>query len=451
MDDLGLDVHDPAIAWAIAASMLAVPAAVGWAAGLGSARWLARRPLARAAIVAALLALAWWAIVPLRAVSAWDVLVGGAILAATFASGSRRPGPRPSRRARVVYALLLVATFGAIEFGARTLAGPPGMTFHGLPEQPLFFDDADREFGTAALWPERSRRAAFRDLPSSAGWARRPGVRRVLHVGDSMVAAADTDPGTSFEEVLARTVGGEHLNLGVSNTGTDFELLSLRGWVPRLTPDEVVLYVFTGNDIDEIDRAYYSCGGGPLLGAASAGLPSRCPAPTYAPARATLLAQGPSPLPLRGLAAYSATLAHVTTGFERSLSRWRDRAGPQNPEPSWTRYGEILAAIRDELAARRVPLRVVVLPARAALDPAESRWLELARDTQARAVAVARSLGLDVHDPSRTLAAAIAARPGARWFAGQGPHFAPDGHAVFAAWLADELGWAGARPASVAR
>ena len=135
-----------------------------------------------------------------------------------------------------------------------------------------------------------------------------------------MVAGGDMPLAVRFVERLSalRSPAEEHLNLGISNTGTDAHLLVARAWLAPLGATGVVLHVFPGNDIAEIDMPYPCCDDGPLLDYANSPPIARCAAPIWRFSRGALLAQGPPPFPLRVLAVHS-TLAH-------RLASWLERA-----------------------------------------------------------------------------------------------------------------------------
>jgi hypothetical protein len=361
--------------------------------------------------------------------SAWDLLLAGALAAI----GLLAVGRRSERIPAVTWAISLgiaVAGFALLEMKARRHP-ERGVVIAHPSVQPITFVDDGHDDGVCALFPEDADCQCFPGLRSRDERPRRPGVRRVLHIGDSIVGAGDAAAGTTFEEVLARSLGDEEMNLGTSNTGTDFELLIVRKWVDRLRPDEVVLHVFI-NDVAEIDRPFYWCDAGPLLGEGD-GLPARCRGirpPTAARAR---LRHSPTPLALRLPGHYSEVFHQLTARMERRL---RANLQPtEGSERAWTRFGQMLAAIRDELARRHVPLRVIVLPN-------QNEVLHDQPDGVApRMLDVARRLGLDAHDPFEVLRRAVAANPNGRWYIGNSPHFDVDGHALYAAWLERELGW----------
>jgi lysophospholipase L1-like esterase len=115
---------------------------------------------------------------------------------------------------------------------------------------------------------------------NSKGWRdverayeRRPGVRRVVAVGDSLTFGARVDDGERFSEVLERRFDRlEVVNLGVPAYGTDQELLVLELDGFRYAPDIVLLVTCLGNDLEDIrhdwrwgsPKPYYTLADGDL-------------------------------------------------------------------------------------------------------------------------------------------------------------------------------------------
>lgn len=414
-----------------------------------------RRAVALAALAPTLAAL--WLIVPLRWLSPYDLLLPAALfsaLTAALALPPGRGGPTPRPTLALSAALLVVGALG-LEWMARR--HPERMVrVTSIRDTPVVFSDAMREAGFIALFPRPP--SPYNPFPPGlrrpGHEARLPGVRRVVHIGDSVVASADVPPGTTFEELLARRSGAEHVNLGVSSVGTDFELQVARTWLPRLAPDEVVLHIYPRNDLDELDRTFLYCDDGPLLGPSAQGLPLRCPTPRFRLTRRRLLAQGPSPLALRLAASHSALAHRMLGGFERAIRAWAPDVYRHDRARAWERLRAVLAALRDEAARRRIPLRVVVIPHRPGEPPEAREERETAeeaeeRELDQRTVAVAQALGLAPAVPLEAFTAAVRARPGARWFVGRSPHFDVDGQREYADFLARSFGWSEAAGSSV--
>lgn len=93
------------------------------------------------------------------------------------------------------------------------------------------------------------------------GYQKKPGVKRVLLLGDSFFWGHGVNDEEVISEVLQRKVGGkfEIINGSVTGYGTDQELLWLSGEGIKYQPDVVILGMFPTNDIDEITKSvmYY--------------------------------------------------------------------------------------------------------------------------------------------------------------------------------------------------
>jgi hypothetical protein len=424
--------------WLVVLALLLVPAALGAALGAALRRRTRRAAWVGPAVGAAALAATWAALPRLLDVSPYDALGAAALFAAALTLATLRPLASVPPAARALSAAILALGVAGLELRARAL--PPPMFAPSIANmQPLWVSLDFREFGTPALFPDRFQARWVRGLPHRRDWERTAGRRRVLHLGDSMVDAGDAPDGLTFVDLLSHDTGEDHVNMGVSNTGTDFHLQMFREWVRRANADAVVLHLFTGNDPEDIDRPYLYCAGAPLLGDAARGLPFRCPTPRWRVTRLSLLAAGPPPYALRILSTRSALALQAMWRFELLLRSLRNLQDGPSPTPRWARMGEILRALAAESARARVPVVVSVLPFyRAVLEPGAEPGVYQAK--QARAVALARAAGLRTLDPLDDLRAAMQARPGARWFLPPSPHFDVDGHRWYASWLRAQLG-----------
>ena len=88
-----------------------------------------------------------------------------------------------------------------------------------------------------------------RDRPRT--YARTPGRRRVLVLGDSFVEAMQVALEETFSARLEGQLGVEMLNAGVSGYSTDNELRAFAARGARYAPDAVLLLVYVGNDVEE--------------------------------------------------------------------------------------------------------------------------------------------------------------------------------------------------------
>jgi hypothetical protein len=95
----------------------------------------------------------------------------------------------------------------------------------------------------------------LRDRPRT--FARVPGRKRVLVLGDSYVEAMQVDLEDTFLARLERTTGAEMIDAGVSGYSTDNELRAFDARDHRFAPDVVLLVFFVGNDVLENGARLY--------------------------------------------------------------------------------------------------------------------------------------------------------------------------------------------------
>jgi lysophospholipase L1-like esterase len=412
--------------FALALALVAVPLAAGLALGHRLRRTgllLAAVPLVAAAA----------ALPALRRVGAWDVLAAAVWLGLGLVAGAARlPARALLPRAALAIAAAAVA-LGVLEAASRALP-EPAAAFAPPGRARLFFAAAPGAERCAPLYP-----AADPSALAERTAAVRPGAPLVLHVGDSMVEGVGVPRDEAFPAVLGRMDPAvDHVNAGWADSSLDAELLVARAWTGRLRVARVVLYVFGANDLAELDRASPCCVGGPLLDAAGA---ARCDAPGLPSSRLDLLAASPPPYPVRVATAGSALARRAALGFGaigRMIDRLR-RGPPSSPEARWARYASLLGVLRDDLARRSVPLTVVYLPSRAALESAAPR--ETADYAlRGRVLARCRELGVPALDPWEMLEAAVRDDGAARWFLPPPDiHFTREGHRRMAEWLASRL------------
>ena len=363
-------------------------------------------------------------------VSTWDLVLAGLVCGVTgYARG--RYGPLTKGVGlRVLAATLFSLVLG--EVAVRwVLPAPAPMP----PPQAarLYFEPEARELACQALYPVRFPDA----LPplSEEG-------ERVLHLGDSMVEGREVAPGERFTALInAEDAGRVHLNAGFSGTGPDHHLRVLRAWWPIVAPKAVVLYLYPGNDLIDLDRDYACCGHGPLL---DEGLSARCEAPEWSFPLAALLARSPAPYVLRAASGHSHFAAHLSAGFSRVVEglepRLGDAAGEDEGATVWGRYSEVIVAIEAYVKSQGARLDVVILPTRAALEPeGEANHALVVGDRIAEVLRVAEIPSLDARQMFRTLG-----RDGSygHLFSDQGPyneHLGVRGHRALANWLQGRL------------
>jgi hypothetical protein len=326
-------------------------------------------------------------------------------------------------------------TLSALEIGVRRLSiAGPAVPDALLPR--VLFEPWNRDFGCEAIYPGAVEGPWFTNLRGPPDIARKQGRRRVMHIGDSMLEAGDVAPGQSFTARLgAAHRDEEHLNLGVSNTGTDAHYAILTRWLERLNPDLVVYHLFPGNDLFEIDRPFVCAASGPLL-AYDPAPRLRLPSASWRVSARVLFGRGPAPFALRMLSSRSRAARALTNALERSF-RVTD-----SEREVWEHFTPLVAAIRDETRRSRVPLIAVVLPSRRSVEDAAFRDKGDGHDaTTQRMLSTLRAAGIQTFDAIPLFVDALKRDPAARWFrpGPLNPHFDSDGHAVFAEWVSGPI------------
>lgn len=387
--------------WAAAAAVLAlVGAGVLWVGSVGTADW-------------------WW-------MAAW--LGVGAVAAQVLEDG------------RALAGSLLGAVLGlaVLEGGARLLLPAPGYL---PPAEEARWTISERGFA------EGMEPRCARVLRDPDGPAVRPVV---LHLGDSLVYGEGAQPeDPSFPQVLDRLDPRRtHWNEGEPMRSVDCELLVLLRWATLAEDvDAVVLYLFAGNDAVGMDEPLVTCGDQPVLRyPEGGGVEPTCLEPTLpVPVRARPFLS-PAPYALRRLSGASRAVAELTLRYYDLLRRRRPGLGrdaEEGREPTAAdldHLGRAIAAMRDHLDARGIPLAVALLPDRRGLVPgafAASHAVTVAGLREAVDAA-----GLPWLDATPAFAAWVAGDDAGRWFAPGAyvdPHLSVDGHAALAGWLAPRL------------
>jgi len=415
--------------------------ALGLLAGARVRGWLGR-------LLAALVpCAAGFALVPvLPRVGSWDLIASGVGLGLGFVAGSALRGA--SWRAWVSVACGAALSLALLEGGAwlllpRPPASPPPA------EARLTFTPEELGQGCTALYPER-----YAELLSWRFEGAREARWRVLHLGDSMVHGTGVGAERAFPALLTRRRPEVfHVNGGFPGVGTDCHLLVVRAWGEVMPVDLVVLHVFLGNDVVEMDRAYVCCADGPLL-AYDGGLPrARCPEPRWRFPLPVLLARSPAPYPLRVATGFSTFARHAVPAWAALAPRNRVRRdgidqGGLGQASHWAHFEAALRGIRDELARRGTPLAVTLLPYRRALEAAEPASTP-SSEVRRRVREIAGRLGLSVLDAWDLFFEAVRADGAGRWFSDRVPgdvHFSAEGHERFARWLEEQLTSRGMAP-----
>lgn len=223
---------------------------------------------------------------------------------------------------------------------------------------------------------------------------KRPGVVRIVGLGDSFVSAFNMEEADTFVSVAERALrklSGEErievINAGTPNYGTWHELRLLRRLSPLLGPDAVVLCVYVGNDVENnLAPREAMVQDGVLV--------NRRPA------------TGILPLPLRGwLQRHSMAYVFLWSAWNQirpvlgrqgsdPLREPKDLVSRQSVpylEDGYRITQDLLGQLRDETRALGVPILLVLIPAeyqvysRQGLDPGtfdldlpNRRWTEMA-------------------------------------------------------------------------
>ena len=162
--------------------------------------------------------------------------------------------------------------------------------------------------------PAGKRSGHFRDAASTGA---------VVHLGDSLTFGSGVGETEAFPALLMRAPPARGTSTSAyGRVGTDFEYLLMEKILAEQTPAMVVLHVYAGNDISDIDRPYECCDGGPLL-TYETGVPmARCSTPRWGISLASRAGRSPPPFPLRVATAYSYAARHAAARFSRLVFRF---------------------------------------------------------------------------------------------------------------------------------
>ncbi|NUP98296.1 MAG: SGNH/GDSL hydrolase family protein [Armatimonadetes bacterium] len=284
-------------------------------------------------------------------------------------------------------------------------------------------------------------------------FARQPGVRRLLFLGDSFTGATEVVLPETFHQRAAGLLsrGGlrcEAVSLGVSGYNTVQELLVYRELGRRYQPDAVVLAVFVGNDVSDnhprlsgANLPFYALDPGGALRP----LPFR---PRWTRNRSWL----------RDSALYKWQKV-VTNEFFSGFLKAQNilpRYGVYRPptEAVWREAWEVtealLRAVRDAARAEGQPLLLLLLPEQIQVEQTAwsamlERYPKMAAERwdlgypQRRLADFARRERIEVLDVQEAFRAAPASL-----YNRQEPHLNPAGHALLAELVAkrlNQLGW----------
>lgn len=419
----------PLVAPLLSLAELVLPACV--------AAWWTRqtRGIDRVAVVLALAICLVAADLRAQILDLWDVVVVAAslVVGAGVAFLSRRVVWR------TLIALLLFAVVA--EAGAR-LALQPAPGLHESPTEDPLFRNATR-LGELAC-------AYMRPQPPSVADAR----PAVLHVGDSLLSfplvAPELEVATRFPGMVgAHDPSRHHLSLSMPGSGYDAYLLAVRAQLAAQPVSEVVFYVYPGNDLSELGRAYPCCASRWLLDLSKPELPGQCEPWRSPPARLSIQAlvlRSKAPLVVRWLQGASRVFSHLRyravvaqsfgTPWSSEIGAADDVLTDADAMGALELTGRILAELQRELIAQHVTVVLVILPYSDVLRSPDTQTARGAVARVQRIVELGTGLGLRVLDASSPFESAHYDRA---MFAADEVHLSDAGHAAVAAWLTDRL------------
>lgn len=356
---------------------------------------------------------------------------------------------RRMRRGRrlAIFAVILVVQFGAFEAGLRVWGSSEAApSFQGLFENDpaagyRLKPNARVRFTTSEFDSQININAAGVRDDEEIG-PRRPGERRIVLLGDSIVLSVQVPIEQTFGKLLEadlnrRYPGVRHrvINAGVQGYGPVEEQLQFDRMGAALAPDLVLTFIFVGNDAEE---AYGS--------RAKLDPAARDTADVVADSLVTRL---------RRLVRRSMVLQIATLRLTTATSRFSSLTPPEPPLQSYARnpaprIAEGLAIARrsvEAIAAQSAALgarsAVVLVPARLQVDDGDyGRLREIVRQSGGELVRDAASERFDealapVPIPRLDVLPALRrALPGPDLFFQTTVHLTPRGHRVVADALA---------------
>jgi len=411
-----------------------------WVLGLGLARIATRRRRLQGRMWLLILFLVPLAVavsvgLSTMSVGLWDLAWSALLLGLGGVLGGHEAGREPGRW--LLAAVTTIAGALVLEATVRMLLPEPP-SFPAPAEAALFLPPRTLAAAQARLHGQSSTAACLMLFPAAGHavvahrWAsagERP--RRFVHLGDSMTFGSGVDEVDRFTERLAAAdPGTAHVNLGMPGTSIDAQLLAARLALQRGPVHAVILHIFAGNDLVEVDHPYPCCDG-PLWTRSEPPQP-RCQTWTQS-ADAGLpgwyLANSPPPYALRVATAFS----HAARAVCALHVRWATGADQALPQMhAVARYVRLLGVLQADLRARGVPLLISWLPIRG-----RGARTPLAGEGALRSAL--QSAGFEVLNPSAEVTHALAAGGDEAVFLPGDSHLNPAGHALMARFLASRL------------
>ena len=424
--------------WLLALALLVLPALAGFFSGVALRRCAGGRLGSGPAAAALFLAppvLACLLPPYLLRIGFWDLLLAALSLGGGLALGVARPFSRLGRRTAVLACAAALLGLVVLEAGSRLLPPVPYSfyppwkvafripTNQGVPPYPTIQTDA--------LYPRVD--PAFMVTRTAVAEGAR---RTVLHVGDSMVHGTTLGLQHTFPSLLtALDPGTAHLNAGVPGTGPDYYYQLVFNWLEHMQVELVVVHLFAGGDLADMDRPYVFCRNGPLLDYPAEGPRPRCPAPDPGGMESLSRWFSPAPYLFRVAADCSAAARHLSALLYRLPGTWNLRLRGRRQA---AHLEQLLRSLAARLNQRGVGLLVVVLPHRLALE--EGGKGRRRRSTEL--VDIAERAGVPVLDAYSPLAAGAKEHGVEHLFLPEVPgdvHFSAVGHRLLAQWLVREM------------
>jgi len=308
----------------------------------------------------------------------------------TAPPADRRAG-RPARRKWALAAVSVVVMLGLLEMLVRLFWPQPyGLSWLAPDGLLLHRPGLERHYRRAEFCvPVRINADGFRDREHAL--AKPPGVRRILVLGDSFSEALQVPAEQAYWHLLEQRLNQGHtgrvecINTAASGYGTDDELVLLQRRGLAYQPDLVLLQLTPHNDLSDNQ----SGGRFTLEGARLVEHPPRLRGRGYVNFKLWLAAHSQLyQLAKVGLKELLGTRLLVRLGVAHAPRRWQSDEldahvvklhvvpEPADVQAAYALTERLVLEIREVLAARRIRLLVLVVPAREQVD--DARWAQFA-------------------------------------------------------------------------